>query len=55
MSHDIALQHWQRKYGGHGWQHIPESVTALMRHKGFSNEFIDILLVQNPRDALTIA
>ncbi|GAB3273348.1 phosphotriesterase family protein [Parahaliea aestuarii] len=55
MSHDIALQHWQRKYGGHGWQHIPESVTALMRYKGFDEELIDKLLVQNPRDILTIA
>ena len=54
MSHDIALQHWQRKYGGHGWQHIPESVTALMRYKGFGEDLINRLLVLNPRAALTI-
>lgn len=55
LSHDIALQHWQRKYGGHGWQHIPESVTALMRYKGFEETLITRLLRDNPRDILTLA
>ncbi len=54
ISHDIALQHWQRKYGGHGWQHIPESVTALMRYKGFDEELITRIIVDNPRQMLTI-
>ncbi|MDE0064902.1 MAG: hypothetical protein OXU72_19210, partial [Gammaproteobacteria bacterium] len=55
MSHDIALKHWQRQFGGHGWQHIPESVTALMRYKGFDQALIDRILIRNPRDILTIA
>jgi predicted metal-dependent phosphotriesterase family hydrolase len=55
MSHDLALQHWQRKYGGHGWQHIPETVTALMRYKGFDEELIRKILVGNPGELLTIA
>lgn len=55
MSHDLALQHWQRKYGGHGWQHIPETVTALMRYKGFDQSLIDKILIGNPKDMLTIA
>lgn len=54
MSHDLALQHWQRKYGGHGWQHIPETVTALMRYKGFDQALIDRILIQNPKEMLTI-
>ena len=54
MSHDLALQHWQRKYGGHGWQHIPETVTALMRYKGFDQSLIDRILIQNPQELLTI-
>jgi len=54
ISHDIALQHWQRKYGGHGWQHIPESVTALMRYKGFDQALIEQIIVRNPRELLTI-
>ncbi len=55
MSHDIALQHWHRKYGGHGWQHIPETVTALMRYKGFDEGLIEKILYKNPQEMLTIA
>ena len=55
MSHDLALQHWKRKYGGHGWQHIPETVTALMRHKGFDEALIEKILYRNPQDLLAIA
>lgn len=55
ISHDIALQHWQRKYGGHGWQHIPESVTALMRCKGFDAALIERILHRNPQEMLTVA
>lgn len=55
ISHDIALQHWQRKHGGHGWQHIPESVTQLMRYKGFDEALIRQILYVNPQTMLTIA
>jgi phosphotriesterase-related protein len=55
ISHDIALQHWQRKHGGHGWQHIPETVTQLMRYKGFDEALIEKILYRNPQAMLTIA
>jgi len=54
ISHDIALQHWQRKYGGHGWQHIPETVTQLMHYKGFDPATVHRIVVSNPRDVLTL-
>lgn len=54
ISHDIALQHWQRKHGGHGWQHIPETVTQLMRYKGFDAKLIERILYTNPQEMLTI-
>jgi phosphotriesterase-related protein len=54
IGEDLVLQHWQRKHGGHGWVHIPETVVPLMRHKGFDEELIDLVLVQNPRRVLTI-
>jgi phosphotriesterase-related protein len=54
ISHDLALQHWQRKYGGHGWQHIPETVTQLMRYKGFDPKLIERILYTNPQEMLTI-
>ena len=46
ISSDLALQHWQRRYGGHGWQHIPETVQQLMRYKGFDQELIDQILIE---------
>ena len=54
VSSDIALKHWLRRYGGHGWRHHPESIVDLMRYKGFSEELIRTIYVDNPRDALTI-
>ncbi len=55
ISSDLALQHWQRKYGGHGWLHIPETVQQLMRYKGFDQDLIDQILIENPRRLLTFA
>ena len=55
ISHDLALQHWYRRYGGFGWQHIPETVQQLMRYKGFDQELIDRILIENPRRLLTFA
>ncbi|MCQ3802809.1 MAG: hypothetical protein OXC98_06835 [bacterium] len=53
ISHDLALQHWYRRYGGFGWQHIPETVQQLMRYKGFDQQLIDQILIENPRRLLT--
>ena len=54
ISHDLALQHWYRQYGGFGWQHIPETVQQLMIYKGLDQELIDRILIENPRRLLTI-
>ena len=54
IGEDLVLQHWQRKHGGHGWVHVPETVIPLMRHKRFDDELIDLVLVQNPRRVLTV-
>ena len=53
-SSDIALKHWLRRYGGHGWRHHPETIVDLMGYKGFSDELIRMIYVDNPRDALTV-
>ncbi len=53
VSSDIALKHWLRRYGGHGWRHHPESIVDLMRYKGFSDELVNMIYVENPRRALT--
>ncbi|MDE0121439.1 MAG: hypothetical protein OXS33_06850 [bacterium] len=53
VSSDIALKHWLRRYGGHGWRHLPETVRNLMRYKGFPEELIHQIFVDNPREVLT--
>ncbi|MYG91361.1 MAG: aryldialkylphosphatase, partial [Acidimicrobiia bacterium] len=55
ISHDLALQHWYRRYGGFGWQHIPDTVQQLMRYKGFDQGLIDRILIENPRRLLTFS
>ena len=50
---DIVLKHWLRRYGGHGWRHLPETGRNLMRYKGFPEELIHRIFVDNPREVLT--
>ena len=55
VSCDLALKHWQRQYGGHGWRHMPETITQLMRYKGFEKELIETIFVTNAATILTKA
>ena len=55
VSCDLALKHWQRQYGGHGWRHMPETITQLMRYKGFEEELIETIFVTNAATILTKA
>ena len=52
---DLALKHWQRRYGGHGWRHMPETIAQLMRYKGFEKELIEAIFVTNAATILTKA
>jgi phosphotriesterase-related protein len=54
LSHDIAMKHYRRKYGGWGYDHILQSVVPLMLRRGLTREDTDAFLVQNPARALTI-
>jgi predicted metal-dependent phosphotriesterase family hydrolase len=38
-----------------GLQHIPETVTSLMRCKGFDQSLIDRILITNPATLLEFA
>ena len=55
VSCDLALKHWQRRYGGHGWRHMPETIAQLMRYKGFEKELIETIFVTNAATILTKA
>ena len=53
VAHDICSKHRLVRYGGHGYHYILAHIVPRMRVRGFSDEAIDDILVNNPRDALT--
>ena len=53
VAQDICFKHWSSSYGGQGYAHILESIVPRMRKRGFSNENIDNILIENPKRILT--
>ncbi|MCH8207302.1 MAG: hypothetical protein IH956_09920 [Chloroflexi bacterium] len=53
IAQDLANKSRLMRYGGHGLCYIPAHIVPRMRHRGFSEEAIDDILVNNPREALT--
>jgi phosphotriesterase-related protein len=53
VAHDICSKHRLEKYGGHGYSYILGHIVPRMRMRGYSEEAIHNILVDNPRDALT--
>ena len=54
ISQDICTRTRLRRFGGHGYAHIPLNVVPMMRRKGFDETMIEQLLVQTPRRLLTL-
>ena len=52
IGQDIATRHRLVRYGGHGYGHIPENIVPKMRRKGFSEETIRAITVDNPASIL---
>jgi phosphotriesterase-related protein len=52
---DVCGKHRLRRYGGHGYDHILERIVPRMRQRGFTEEQLNLLLVENPRRVLTFA
>ena len=55
ISHDLCMKHRLWKWGGPGYAHILENVVPLMREKGFSEEQVRAILVENPRRLMQFA
>lgn len=55
VSHDNAVKHTLRCYGGWGYDHILTNIVPLMRLKGMSDEQIHTVLVENPKRVLPFA
>ncbi len=53
IGQDIATKHRLVRYGGHGYGHILENIVPKMRRKGFSENLIRAITVDNPARILT--
>ena len=55
IGHDIATKHRLVRYGGHGYGHILQNIVPKMRSKGFSEDTIKAITVDNPARVLALA
>ena len=53
VSQDVCFATHHVRYGGKGFAHILENIVPRMKKRGFTDEQIDTILVQNPKRALT--
>jgi phosphotriesterase-related protein len=55
ISQDTYFKHQLARYGGPGYAHIPANVVPLMRTKGFDEETIRTILIDNPARLLAFS
>ena len=55
IGQDICTKHRLTRYGGHGYGHILENIVPKMRRKGFSEDVIQAITVDNPAAILAFA
>ena len=53
IAQDVCFKSHLTSHGGKGYSHILESIVPRMRKRGFSNENIDNILIENPKRILT--
>ena len=53
IAQDICFKTGLTRYGGKGYAHIVESIVPRMRRRGFSQQNIDNILIENPKRILT--
>ena len=54
IGQDICTKHRLVKYGGHGYGHILENIVPKMRRRGFSEDAIRAITVDNPASILAL-
>ena len=54
IGQDIATRHRLASFGGHGYGHILENIVPKMRRKGFSEDGIRAITVDNPARILAL-
>ena len=55
MGQDICTKHRLVTYGGHGYGHILENIVPRMRRKGFAEDEVQAITVDNPASILAFA
>ena len=55
VAHDICTKHRLERYGGHGYHYILSHIADRMRARGFGEQTLRNILVDNPQRALTMA
>ena len=55
VAHDICTKTRLIRYGGHGYNHLLRNIVPRMRRKGFLDEHIQAILVDNPARVLSFA
>ncbi len=55
ISHDICYKIQLACWGGPGYAHIVENVIPLMRVYSYSEESINTLIINNPKEMFTIS
>ncbi|XP_049737877.1 phosphotriesterase-related protein isoform X2 [Elephas maximus indicus] len=52
MAHDIHTKHRLMKYGGHGYSHILTNILPKMLLRGITENTLDKILIENPKQWL---
>lgn len=55
IAHDICSKDRLLKNGGHGYHYILAHILPRMRYRGYSDEAIDRILVENPARSMTFS
>ena len=53
MAHDVCVKRQLKERGGKGYSHILESIVPRLRRRGWTDEQLQAVLVDNPKRALT--
>ena len=53
VAHDICSKHRLETYGGHGYYYILDHIVPRMRKRGYSEDAVHKIIVQNPQPILT--
>jgi phosphotriesterase-related protein len=54
ISQDVCTKHRTRRYGGMGYDYILRDIVPWMRERGFAEREIRLLVIENPRQALSM-